>query len=190
MSTRRYSPRLWSSVETDVVERTRSPNAVDSQRRQGPSVTPFEMSDSAPLPDGYRITDYPPQTSRCSPLSPIRYGLQTCMKAAIHPVQSGSRCSPTDVHDDFRVPSAPALRLDLTPIELLDDVRRCCLHPIQCEIFFAIARGSIQECIPLLELAARRSLMKADEQRHLYDKLDELAKMISGLIKGLDNRTV
>jgi len=55
--------------------------------------------------------------------------------------------------------------------------------------FFVIARGSIQECIPLLELAARRSLMKTDEQRRLYDNRDELAKMISGLIHGLERRS-
>ena len=55
--------------------------------------------------------------------------------------------------------------------------------------FFAIARGSIQECIPLLELAVRRSLLKTDQQRRLYDALDELAKMISGLINGLDKRS-
>ncbi len=55
--------------------------------------------------------------------------------------------------------------------------------------FFAIARGSIQECIPLLELATRRSLLKPGEHRRLYNTLDELAKMISGLINGLDKRS-
>ena len=54
--------------------------------------------------------------------------------------------------------------------------------------FFAIARGSILECLPLLELAARRSLIDTDRQGRLRDRLDELGKMISGLIKGLDQR--
>lgn len=54
--------------------------------------------------------------------------------------------------------------------------------------FFIIARGSVQECVPLLELAKRRQLI--DEQVHekLRDELETLAKMLSGLIKGIDNR--
>ena len=55
--------------------------------------------------------------------------------------------------------------------------------------FFGIARGSILECLPLLELAARRGLIDAEWQSQLRERLEELGKMISGLIKGLDNRT-
>ena len=54
--------------------------------------------------------------------------------------------------------------------------------------FFAIARGSIQECVPLLDLAARRQLIGSDAQSQLRDRLDELGKMLSGLINGLDKR--
>lgn len=54
--------------------------------------------------------------------------------------------------------------------------------------FFAIARGSIQECLPLLELAARRGLINAQQERTLRDNLEELGKMISGLINGLEER--
>src|SRR5262245_51127577 len=48
--------------------------------------------------------------------------------------------------------------------------------------FFTIARGSLQECVPLLEVARRRGLL--DEARHtaLRDELEAIAKMISGLI--------
>ena len=54
--------------------------------------------------------------------------------------------------------------------------------------FFTIARGSIQECVPLLEIARRRSFL--DEARHsdLRNQLEVMAKMISGLINGLENR--
>jgi four helix bundle protein len=45
--------------------------------------------------------------------------------------------------------------------------------------FFGIARGSVQEGVPLLELARRRKL-KAD--------LEEIARMLSGFINGLDKR--
>ena len=54
--------------------------------------------------------------------------------------------------------------------------------------FFGIARGSIQECVPLLELALRRKLVEGEEHTQLRGQLEELGKMISGLIKGLEKR--
>ena len=54
--------------------------------------------------------------------------------------------------------------------------------------FFMIARGSIQECVPLLDLSVRRRLMSGDSHQELRDRLDELGKMISGLVNGLDKR--
>jgi four helix bundle protein len=56
--------------------------------------------------------------------------------------------------------------------------------------FFFIARGSVQECIPLLELARRRSLITETVQQQLKSHLEETAKMLSGLIKGLDKRRI
>ena len=54
--------------------------------------------------------------------------------------------------------------------------------------FFTIARGSVQECVPLLEVARRRALL--DEARHkaFRQELETIAKMISGLISGIENR--
>ena len=54
--------------------------------------------------------------------------------------------------------------------------------------FFIIARGSIQECVPLLELTCRRELINETTHNQLRDELETLAKMISGLIKGIDKR--
>ena len=54
--------------------------------------------------------------------------------------------------------------------------------------FFGIARGSVQECVPLLELAARQSLIKADQHLKLKADLEEISRMLSGLINGLENR--
>ncbi len=54
--------------------------------------------------------------------------------------------------------------------------------------FFAIARGSLQECVPLLELAARQKLIERTRQKELKDTLEEMARMLSGLIKGAENR--
>ena len=55
--------------------------------------------------------------------------------------------------------------------------------------FFIIARGSVQECVPILELLRRKSLLSDilfDELRLL---IEEIAKMLSGLIKGIENRS-
>lgn len=54
--------------------------------------------------------------------------------------------------------------------------------------FFGIAQGSVQECVPLLELAARRSLLTTETHQELKVKLEEIARMLSGLINGLDKR--
>lgn len=54
--------------------------------------------------------------------------------------------------------------------------------------FFGIACGSVQECVPLLELAFRRKLLNETSHNELKDRLEEIARMLSGLIKGLENR--
>lgn len=56
--------------------------------------------------------------------------------------------------------------------------------------FFGIARGSVQECVPLLELALRRKLLNEKDHTELKLRLEEIARMLSGLIKGLENRAV
>jgi four helix bundle protein len=48
------------------------------------------------------------------------------------------------------------------------------------------ARGSICECVPLLEVAKRRALITADQHERLFAELEDISKMLSGLIKGLD----
>jgi len=54
--------------------------------------------------------------------------------------------------------------------------------------FFAIARGSLQECVPLLELARRRKLISDAICLKMRGELETIAKMLSGLIAGLDKR--
>jgi four helix bundle protein len=56
--------------------------------------------------------------------------------------------------------------------------------------FFGIARGSVQECVPLLELAKRRNLVQSADHEVLKSELEEIARMLSGLIKGLEGRAV
>ncbi len=54
--------------------------------------------------------------------------------------------------------------------------------------FFTIARGSVQECVPLLEIACRRGFLSAADHHVRKELLEEISRMISGLINGLDNR--
>jgi four helix bundle protein len=54
--------------------------------------------------------------------------------------------------------------------------------------FFTIARGSTQECVPLVEIARRRGLIQEPASLALRERLEVIAKMISGLINGLENR--
>lgn len=54
--------------------------------------------------------------------------------------------------------------------------------------FFIIARGSVQECVPLLELAYRRGLINKETHNNFREELEIIAKMISGLINGMDKR--
>ena len=54
--------------------------------------------------------------------------------------------------------------------------------------FFVIARGSIQECVPLLELAVRRKFLEPSDHVALKEKLEEIARMLAGLIARFDGR--
>jgi four helix bundle protein len=52
--------------------------------------------------------------------------------------------------------------------------------------FFIIARGSAHECIPALEIAKRRKFISVEDCNKLKANLEEIAKMISGLLKRYD----
>jgi four helix bundle protein len=56
--------------------------------------------------------------------------------------------------------------------------------------FFGIARGSVQECVPLLELARRRQLVDDSVHAEMKEWLEEISRMLSGLINGLENREI
>jgi four helix bundle protein len=56
--------------------------------------------------------------------------------------------------------------------------------------FFTIARGSVQECVPLLEVARRRGLIEQSQHEGFRHELEVIAKMLSGLINRLANREV
>ena len=56
--------------------------------------------------------------------------------------------------------------------------------------FFLIARASAFECVPLIELCKMRRLVTAEEASGFKSGLEEIAKMITGLIKGIETKRV
>jgi four helix bundle protein len=48
--------------------------------------------------------------------------------------------------------------------------------------FFRISRGSAFECIPIIELCKRKGLIKVEKAQALKGNLDEICKMLTGLI--------
>jgi len=55
-------------------------------------------------------------------------------------------------------------------------------HKADRKNFFRISRGSAFECVPILELSKRKGLIKDEQAKSLKDNLDEISKMLSGLM--------
>jgi four helix bundle protein len=56
-------------------------------------------------------------------------------------------------------------------------------HSAERRQFFWIARGSVFECVPLLELLKRKKQMAGDEFEKARDQLDHLGRMLTNLVK-------
>jgi len=54
--------------------------------------------------------------------------------------------------------------------------------------FFTIARGSLLECVPLLDLAHRQGLLDESSHQSLRERIETISKMVSGLIKSKEGR--
>ena len=61
-------------------------------------------------------------------------------------------------------------------------------HPRDRKNFFWIARGSVFECVPLVELCRRRQLLSDEICAELKAELEVLSKMLTALVKGSDRR--
>ena len=55
-------------------------------------------------------------------------------------------------------------------------------HMADRKNFFRISRGSAFECVPILELCKRKKLIDERRFKALKDNLDEICKMLSGLM--------
>jgi len=56
--------------------------------------------------------------------------------------------------------------------------------------FFGIARGSAHECLPFLEIAQRKNLISNETHAALKSSLEEISKMLTGVIQLNDKRSV
>ncbi len=56
--------------------------------------------------------------------------------------------------------------------------------------FFGIARGSVHECLPFLEIANRKNLVSNEMHASLKSSLEEISKMLTGLIQGNSDRSI
>lgn len=80
--------------------------------------------------------------------------------------------------------------LGTRPVDVQKPGPQYCYRGIGVNIRFGIARGSVQECVPLLEIARRRGLVQEPTAPALRERLEVIAKMTSGLINGRDKRPV
>ena len=84
---------------------------------------------------------------------------------------------------------------------LIDQIRRASLsislniaegngrwHAKERKNFFWIARGSVFECVPVLELCRRQKLITEEKHTELKTELEVLSKMLTALIKGTEKR--
>lgn len=56
-------------------------------------------------------------------------------------------------------------------------------HKADRNNFFRIARGSAFECVPILEICRRKALIGEDKSKSLKIEIENICKMLSGLIK-------
>ncbi|MFA5778635.1 MAG: four helix bundle protein [Elusimicrobiota bacterium] len=54
--------------------------------------------------------------------------------------------------------------------------------------FLRIAKGSAYECVPLLEVALGQKYLEHQEFRKLYEELEEISKMLNGLINSMTKK--
>lgn len=59
-------------------------------------------------------------------------------------------------------------------------------HTADKRQFFWIARGSVFECVPLLEVLKTRGVLQPEDYEKCRESLSGLGKMLSGLIKSVE----
>src|SRR3990167_2100292 len=53
--------------------------------------------------------------------------------------------------------------------------------------FFWIARGSVFECVPIIQILYRKKLIDEKQYAGYYEQLDVIAKMLTNLVKSVED---
>ena len=59
-------------------------------------------------------------------------------------------------------------------------------HKNERKQFYFISRGSVFECVPLIQIIYKKELISEEKYKKIYGTLEEITKMLSGLIKSTD----
>jgi len=62
------------------------------------------------------------------------------------------------------------------------------LHNKEKRQFYYTARGSLLECIPLIQISHKLGYLDIEKYTNYYELANEISKMLSGLIASLKNR--
>jgi|WetSurMetagenome_2_1015567.scaffolds.fasta_scaffold491563_1 four helix bundle protein len=62
------------------------------------------------------------------------------------------------------------------------------LHNKEKRQFYYTARGSLLECVPLIQICHKLGYIDIGKYTYLYELANEISKMISGLISSVKNR--
>lgn len=60
-------------------------------------------------------------------------------------------------------------------------------HSGEKKNFFWIARGSVFECVPLIQIMKKQDHINSEQFKNFYTQLEELSKMLTGLIRSIEN---
>ena len=61
------------------------------------------------------------------------------------------------------------------------------LHKSEKRQFFWIARGSVFECVPIIQILYRKKLIDEKQYAGYYEQLDVIAKMLTNLVKSVED---
>jgi len=62
------------------------------------------------------------------------------------------------------------------------------VHSREKKQFYNIAKGSLYECLPLLQICADINYIDQIRYQELYELMNEIGRMLAGLIKSVDER--
>ena len=59
------------------------------------------------------------------------------------------------------------------------------IHPREKKQFYNTAKGSLYECLPLIQICRTLNYMDEKEYEYIYELMNEIGRMLAGLIKSV-----